>query len=98
MQYANGQKMSIKETITNIVPNKSVSMIFEDDFMTMDYTLTISDLDGNSKIKTHTSTVGNSMVSKSIMALMSGSIKKQEETNLVNLKKVIEQNTKVYLQ
>jgi len=36
------------------------------------------------------------MVSKSMMALMGSSIKAQEDTNLTNLKKTIEQNTKNY--
>lgn len=93
-----GQEMVIRETITGIIPDESVSMTFTDDFMNMDYTLKMSSVDGKTKINTNTKAVGNSMFSKSIMALMSGSIKAQEETNLANLKKTIESNTKNYSQ
>lgn len=91
-----GQQMSIRETITEIVPDKSISMTFEDDFMNMDYKMSLTSIDGKTKINSSTTAVGNGTISKSIMALMGGSIKAQEDTNLVNLKKVIEQNTKDY--
>lgn len=94
--YNDGKLVSIKETITQIVPDKSISMIFEDDFMNMDYTMSLSSVDGKTKINSNTTAVGNSTISKSIMALMGGAIKAQEEDNLVNLKKTIEQNTKDY--
>jgi seryl-tRNA(Sec) selenium transferase len=88
--------MSIKETITDIVPDKSITMTFEDDFMNMDYTMSVASVDGKTQINSSTTAVGNGTLSKSIMALMGGTIKEQEETNLVNLKKAIEQNTKNY--
>ena len=91
-----GQEMVIRETITEIIPDESVSMIFTDDFMTMDYTLKMADENGRTKISTNTSAKGNNFLSKSIMALMGGMIKGQEETNLANLKKTIEENTKNY--
>jgi len=58
--------------------------------------MTLTSMDGKTKINSSSTTVGNGTISKSIMALMGGSIKAQEETNLVNLKKAIEQNTKDY--
>jgi len=91
-----GQAMTIRETITEIVPNESVSMKFTSDFMDMDYTLRMTSIDGKTQISTNTSAVGNGMFSKSLMALMAGSIKAQEETNLANLKRTIEENTKNY--
>src|SRR5690554_143784 len=93
-----GQSMAIKETITDIVPNESISMWYESDFMNMDYKLNITSVNGKTKINSSTIAEGNSIISKSIMALMGSSLKKQEETNLSNLKKTIEQNTKNYLQ
>ncbi len=92
----NGQQVIIRETITDIVPNTSISMTYESDFMNMEYTLSMTDIDGKTKINSSTTTVGNGMFSKSLMALMGGSIKAQEETNLANLKKTIEENTKDY--
>ena len=93
-----GQNMIIKETITDIKPNESISMSYESDFMNMDYKLRVTSVDGKTKINSITTTEGNGIVSKSIMALMGGSLKKQEEINLSNLKKTIEQNTKNYFQ
>jgi len=91
-----GQEMTIRETITGIVPNESVSMSFESDFMDMDYKLTMKSVDRKTKIITNTTATGNGMVSKSLMALMGSSIKSQEDTNLANLKKTIEENLKNY--
>ncbi len=93
-----GQSMTIKETITDIVPNESISMFYESDFMNMDYKLNITSIDGKTKINSITTAEGNGIVSKSIMALMGSSLKKQEESNLVNLKKTIEQNKKNYFE
>ncbi|SHH64770.1 SRPBCC family protein [Winogradskyella jejuensis] len=87
-----GQEMVIRETITEIVPNESVAMTFTSDFMDMDYKLSMNAVDGKTKISSSTNAKGNGMFSKSLMALMSSSIKEQEETNLANLKKVIEEN------
>ncbi len=91
-----GQEMTIRETITEIVPDKSVSMTFTSDFMEMDYTLAMESVDGKTKISSSTKAIGNGAVSKSIMALMSSALKVQEETNLASLKKTIEENSKNY--
>jgi carbon monoxide dehydrogenase subunit G len=91
-----GQEMTIRETITDIVPDESISMSFASDFMDMDYKLTMTAIDGKTKISSNTTAVGNRMVSKSLMALMGNTIKIQEETNLTNLKKTIEKNSKNY--
>lgn len=91
-----GEEMTIRETITEIVSDESISMFFTSDFMNMDYKLTMTPVDGKTKISSSTTAMGNGMFSKSIMALMGGSVKAQEETNLSHLKKTIEQNTKNY--
>lgn len=91
-----GQEMTIRETITDIVPDESISMSFASDFMDMDYKLTMTAIDGKTKLSSNTTAVGNGMVSKSLMALMGNTFKTQEETNLTNLKKTIENNSKKY--
>ncbi|WP_299123349.1 SRPBCC family protein [uncultured Winogradskyella sp.] len=91
-----GQEMVIQETITNIVPNESIEMTFTSDFMDMDYKLNMTPVDGKTKITSSTIAKGNGILSKSIMAFSGSAIKAQEETNLVNLKKTIEENTKDY--
>ncbi|NNL82824.1 MAG: SRPBCC family protein [Winogradskyella sp.] len=88
--------MVIRETITDIKPNESIAMMFTSDFMDMDYKLKMTAVDGKTKISSSTTAEGNGMFSKSLMAIMSGSIKTQEETNLANLKRTIENNTKEY--
>ena len=93
---SDGQEMIIRETITDLVPNESISMSYTSDFMTMDYTLAMRPVDGKTKINTSTTARGNGMLSKSLMVLIGGSIEGQEETNLSNLKKTIETNTKDY--
>ena len=93
---ADGEIMIIRETITDLVPEKSISMTYTSDFMNMDYTLNMSADNGKTKINTSTATEGNGMISKSMMVLIAGSIKAQEETNLANLKKTIESNSKEY--
>ncbi|GGD24311.1 SRPBCC family protein [Flavobacterium orientale] len=94
----NGETMAIKETITDIQPNEMMSMKYESDFMDMDYEVRTTSVDGKTKIHSITTAAGNGIFSKSILALMGSSLKKQEETNLSNLKKAIEQNTKNYSQ
>ena len=91
-----GEEMVIRETITKIVPNETIEMTFTSDFMDMDYKLNMEPMDGKTKITSNTITVGNGILAKSMMALAGSSIKAQEETNLENLKKAIEQNTKDY--
>jgi hypothetical protein len=91
-----GQDMTVRETINEIVPDESITMTFESDFMDMDYKLTMTSINGKTKISSNTTAVGNGIISKSIMALVGGSIKAQEDTNLAALKKTIEQNTKDY--
>ena len=88
--------MVIRETIKEIVANESISMLFTSDFMDMDYKLSMTAIDGKTKISSSTTATGNGIVSKSIMALMASSIKVQEETNLTNLKETIEKNSKNY--
>lgn len=91
-----GQEMTIRETITDIVPDESISMLFTSDFMDMDYKLTMNSVDGKTKISSSTTCTGNGMVFKSLIALIGNSLKTQEETNLTNLKKTIEKNSKDY--
>lgn len=88
--------MVIRETITNIVPEESIAMLYENDFMNMDYKMTMTSVDGKTKINSHTTAKGNGMFSKSMMAFIESSLKAQEETNLANLKKTVEQNTEDY--
>lgn len=91
-----GETMTIRETITEIEPEESISMSYTSEFMDMDYKLAMSGVNDKTRINSSTTASGNGMMSKSIMALMGGAVKAQEETNLTNLKETIEKNTKNY--
>ncbi len=94
----NGEQMIVKETITDIIPEESISMTYESEFMTMEYRMSIADLGEKTKIKTNTTVRGNGIMFSSIIAFIGNTIKEQEEENLSKLKKTIENNKKVYLQ
>ncbi|UJH67722.1 SRPBCC family protein [Allomuricauda sp. SCSIO 65647] len=93
---ADGEQMVIRETITDIVPNESIAMTYENDFMNMHYRMAMTAVEGKTKISSRSTAWGNGMFAKSMMAFMGRGFKAQEETNLANLKKTIEENTKNY--
>lgn len=91
-----GQEMVMEETITAIEPNELIAMTFTSDFMNMDYEMELSEKDGITNIKSRTKSVGSGMFAKSLVSFMSGSMKAQEDENLMSLKRVIEENTTNY--
>ncbi|MEQ8573230.1 MAG: SRPBCC family protein [Fulvivirga sp.] len=91
-----GQEIIIRETITEIVPEESISMSYASDFMDMDYRMTMTAINGKTKVSSSTTATGNGIISKSLLAIMGNSIIDQEETNLMMLKKTIENNNKNY--
>ena len=86
----------MKETITAIIPNNLMSMSFAMDFMDMNYEMRLQEKGNSTIIKTKSNTFGNGIFAKSILAFMPKSMKAQEEKNLNNLKRIIEENTKDY--
>lgn len=93
---ANGKQMIVRETITDLVPDESISMVYHTDFMDMDYKMTITPVDSKTKISSSTTVEGKGLFSRSMTVLFGASIKEQEMTNLSNLKNTIETNTKDY--
>ena len=94
----NGQEMSMLETITKIVPNEVMAMNFSMDFMEMDYELNLKEENGQTVITTKSTTMGNGLFAKSMIAFMKGSMKEQEMKNMNMLKQTVEENTKDYFQ
>jgi hypothetical protein len=92
----NGKEMVVKRTITAIKLFESVESLNETDFMNMEYSVKMTAIGKRTKISSVTSVIGNGIFAKSLMVFMQGSLKKQEKTNLANLKKTIEANTKNY--
>jgi len=92
----NGDEMMMEETITAVKPNEHMAMTFTMDFMDMDYEMLFKEKDGKTTISSKSTTMGNGIFAKSLISFMSGSMKEQEDKNLNNLKKIIEENTKNY--
>ncbi len=92
----NGEEMMMQETITKYEVPSTIAMTFTMDFMDMDYEMTLKEKDGKVEITSHSKTIGNGAVAKSIVAMMPSAMKAQEDTNMNNLKKVINENTKNY--
>lgn len=90
------QEMIMKETVTAITPNEHIAMTFTMDFMNMDYEMHLTEEEGKTHILSKSETTGNGFMARSILSFMKGSMKKQEDTNMNNLKTVIENNTKNY--
>ncbi len=92
----NGQEMVMEETIKEITLNELMAMKFTMDFMDMDYEIHMKENDGKTTIHSKSTTLGNGLFAKSMLSFMSGSMKSQEDENLQNLKKLIEENTTDY--
>ena len=76
-------------------PNQ-IAMNFHMDMMDMDYEMTLKEKDGKVEITSNSITKANSLIFKSILAIVPSMMKAQEDINMNNLKKVINENTKNY--
>ncbi len=92
----NGKEMIVKRTITGIKLFESMESLSETAFMNMEYTVKMTAIGNKTKISSSTTVKGNGIFARSMIVFMGGSLKKQEETNLVKLKNTIEANTKKY--
>jgi len=93
----NGQESIIQETIKSISPNESITMDFEmEGVMHMDYKVEFSEEDSNTHIKSSTTAKGTGIIMRSMISFMNSSMKTQEDENMNNLKKLIEDNTTNY--
>ena len=92
-----GQETIIQETIKSISPYEHIAMDFMmKDVMEMDYRMDFSEEGGKTHIKSSTTAKGIGFFMKSMMSFMEGTMKKQEDENLNNLKKVIDSNKTDY--
>jgi len=92
----NGQEMTMIETIKAVKEHEHLAMNFAMDFMDMDYEIFFNESNGKTKIHSKSTTKGNGLFARSIVSFMTNAMKTQEDTNLKNLKKLIEENTKDY--
>ena len=91
-----GEEVMMEETITAIEEFKHMAMTFTMDFMDMDYEISLNEEGGKTTMHTKSTTRGNGILARSIVSFMPGAMKAQEEENLNNLKKLIEENTTNY--
>ena len=93
----NGQESTVLETIKSIKPNEHIAMDFEmKGVMNMDYKIDFIDKDGKTLIKSSTITKGIGMFMRSMLSFMKGSMQTQEDENMNNLKKLIDENMTNY--
>lgn len=92
-----GQESIIIETIKSIRPNEQITMNFAmEGVMDMDYKVDFNEKDGKTHIKSSTTTEGSGWLMRSMVSFMQNSMQAQEDENMENLKKLIEENTSNY--
>lgn len=92
----NGEEMVMEETVTALKLNEHLAMSFTMDFMNMDYEIFLKEENGKTIINSKSTTVGNGIFAKSMISFMTSAMKTQEDKNLINLKKLVEENTTNY--
>ena len=93
----NGQESTVLETIKVIRPNEHVAMDFVmEGVMDMDYKIDFAEKDGKTHIKSSTITTGSGMIMRSMVSFMENTMQAQEDENMDNLKKLINENTTDY--
>jgi carbon monoxide dehydrogenase subunit G len=93
----NGQESTILETLKTMRPNEQVAMDFTmEGVMTMDYKVDFVEKNGKTYIKSSTITKGDGIIMRSMIPFMKSTMQAQEDENLNNLKKLIEENTTDY--
>ena len=87
------------ETVISKSEFDHMALSFDSEMMLFDQTISFSETDGKTTIKTDSKVSGKGMMMRSLFALMemfSGSFQAQEVKNVEALKKVIEENTTDY--
>ena len=93
----NGTETTVVETIRSVTPDESIAMHFNmEGAMNMNYKVNFSEKDGKTHIKSYTTTTGEGMFMRSMVSFMRGSFQTQEDTNMGNLQKLINENTTAY--
>ena len=92
-----GHESVVLETIKSIRPQEHIAMDFVmEDVMDMDYKMDFVEKEGKTHIKSSTTVEGSGMFMRSMVSFMKGSMQAQEDENMNNLKKIIEENTTNY--
>ena len=93
----NGEESIVVETIESISPNEHISMSFVmEGVMNMNYEIDFNKKDGKTHIQSSTIAQGDGMIMKSMISFMKDTMQTQEDENMNNLKKLIEENETNY--
>lgn len=93
----NGTESIVMETIKDIRDKEYIEMDFTmADVMTMNYKMNFRESDGKTNIRSTTIARGEGMFMKSMMSLMGSGMQAQEDENMSNLKKLINENQTIY--
>jgi len=92
------EDMEMIETFKSVKEYELIEMSFENEAMNMDYSVSHSESNGKTTIKTHAKSKGKNIFFRSMFAIMDmfGMFNAQEKKNVEALKKVIEENTTDY--
>lgn len=92
-----GQQSKVIETIKSIIPQKQIKMDFASPgAMDMAYTVDYSTVEGKTHIKSSTVVSGQGFFMKCLMPWLKGTMIAQEDLNMSNLHKLINENTTNY--
>lgn len=92
-----GQESKVLETIKSITPQKQITMNFEaPGAMDMAYQVDYQSEGDKTKIKSTTEVTGQGFAMKCLIPWIQGSMLSQEEQNMSNLQKLINENTTNY--
>jgi len=93
----NGQESTILETIRSITPDEQIKMDFDaPGAMHMAYTVDMSEENGKTNIRSSTVVEGDGFMMKCLIPWIKGSMISQEDINMGNLQKLINENTTNY--
>ena len=87
------------ETITSMNEYEDITMHFDNEAMDFEQTITFTEGDGGTTIKTDSKVIGKGMMTRSMFAVMEmlgGAFTKQEGKNMENLKRLVNENTTDY--
>jgi len=86
----NGKDIVMMQTITSYRMNEVFASNLQNDFSSFDFEIRYREEDGKTLISEHNTGKGNSLISRSRLAIMKSSVKKQRRELYSNLKKLLE--------
>ena len=99
LQSEDQPPVEIIETLLSINEFEQIKFNYDNEYMNMDYTITHSEVEGTTIVKTESKVMAKSLIMRSMFTIMEtfgGVFYAQEKKNMVALKRVIDENTTDY--